>query len=86
SAPAQNTPVTAELRGVMRSENRPPRFKVVFRSGDGEQIVDAMLGDRIFGLWSAKEFNAEDSTLVLANGGRLVVLRKGIPVELPDAP
>lgn len=48
--------------------------------------MDAMLGDRIFGLWSAKEFNAEDSTLVLANGGRLVVLRKGIPVELPDAP
>lgn len=86
SAPAQNTPVTAELRGVMRSENRPPRFKIVFQSGNGEQIVDAMLGDRIFGLWSAKEFNAEDSTLVLANGGRLVVLRKGIPVELPDAP
>ena len=78
--------ITAELRGVLRSENRPPRFKVVFRSPAGEQTVDALLGERLFGLWTAREYNAEDSSLTLVNGGRYVILKKGTPVVLPEAP
>ena len=82
----QQQETTAELRGVLRTDNRPPRFKVVFRSSDGEQVVDALLGERVHGLWTAREYNADDSTLTLVNGGRYVILKKGIPVVLPEAP
>ena len=82
----QKLETTAELRGVLRTDNRPPRFKVVFRSSDGEQVVDALLGERVHGLWTAREYNADDSTLTLVNGGRYVILKKGIPVVLPEAP
>ncbi|HOV60856.1 MAG TPA: hypothetical protein PK349_07290 [Candidatus Hydrogenedentes bacterium] len=90
SAPTPSAPlvtgVTAELRGILRTENRPPRFKVIFRSATGEQVVDALLGERMYGLWTAREFNDEDASLTLTNGGRYVILKKGVPVELPDAP
>ncbi len=85
NTPSRPTGACVELRGVMRKEGSPPRFRVIVNvPGGRNRTVDLDLGDTVFGPWKALEYSAVSKKLTLSNTKRLVVLNTGETVDLPE--
>ena len=79
-----------QLRGVMDSDNRAPRFPVTITDAEGfSRKTNLALGDVIVGDWKAAEFSPTQNTLTISNGQQMLVLQPGEVLELsvePPAP
>lgn len=73
-----------ELRGILNSAQRTPRFVLMVTTEDGrqrKQYVD--LGAEIVGGWRAEEFNPGTQSLTVAKEGEILVLNSGEILPLP---
>jgi hypothetical protein len=77
------TGVDAELRGVVRSESRGPRFSIILYLPSGvPRYLDVRIGDTIYGDWSVNEFNPDRQTVTIGNGDRILILNRGQRIAL----
>ena len=80
---APPTGVEVELRCVLASGHRDPRFSIIIHLADGtSDTKDLTLNDPLHGDWTVSEFNPLRQTVTIANGGTFRILNRGERVSL----
>ena len=75
------------MQGVLHGEGAAPRFKASLSYPDGRvEKVSLKLGDSILGDWKAHEYSRYTQKLTISNGKRLLILKAGEKVLLPQPP
>ncbi|HOF39276.1 MAG TPA: hypothetical protein PLD73_04325 [Candidatus Hydrogenedentes bacterium] len=83
SAPKRNT-VEVELRGVVTSADKAPRFFIRIHTPDGKmQERTRELGGSVAEGWIIREYNPLQQNITLFNGEDLLILRRGEKAPLP---
>ena len=73
------------LRGVFHKEGDPPRFRITLLLPSGRiREIDGVLGDNIHAGWKAAEYSSTMQKLTLSRNGKLLVVKPGEMVELPE--
>lgn len=73
------------LRGVFHKEGDPPRFRIMLLLPSGRiREIDGVLGDNIHAGWKASEYSSTMQKLTLSRNGKLLVVKPGEMVELPE--
>ena len=74
------------LRGVGSGDGtNPMRFMFRIQTPDaGEQNLNVVLGETVFGDWKVTEYNPKLNTMTLSNGEKLRILHVGEPQSLAD--
>lgn len=73
------------MQGVLHGEDAAPRFKGSLSYPDGRvENVSLKLGDSILGDWKAHEYSRYTQKLTISNGKRLLILKAGAKVLLPQ--
>jgi hypothetical protein len=73
-----------ELRGVVRSERRAPRFSVaLYPQNAPPRYLDLSIGDALYDPWKITEFNPARQTVTVSDGNRILILNRGqrMPLE-----
>lgn len=67
-----------ELKGILAAPNRPPKFSFIIRFRDGtQQKATLSLGQNLYGLWDASEYDSIDRSVTLRSKTGLLILRTG---------
>lgn len=84
--PAAPAPVAEmTLRGVFHKEGDPPRFRITLLLPSGRiREIDGVLGDNIHAGWKAAEYSSSMQKLTLSRSGKMLVVKPGETVELPE--
>ncbi|MDQ1257394.1 MAG: hypothetical protein QG656_1998, partial [Candidatus Hydrogenedentes bacterium] len=83
-APPKPSGVLLELRGSITAEGREPRFSLTLTMpGQQPQPLVLDLGETIHEGWRLQEYNPDRQTLTLSRNGKLLVLSRGEPMDLP---
>ena len=81
--PEARDEVKAELRGVLRMPDRPPRFSIHVHMPDGEiRSRSVSIGAPIYRMWYVAEYNPAEQTVTLSDDESFVILRRGDPQVL----
>jgi hypothetical protein len=83
-APEEDVPYV-ELKGILTSLEGDPRFSLVVHvPGREDQRVMLGIGEPVYGAWSIREFNTQNRSVTLADGTRLLTVRRGERENFPQ--